>query len=156
MSAPAGGHRIEQRTPLPAGASDWTNTLQTIASRELGEPVTVRWIWSTQLGGQAYRSFGRVIELNHGIALEDLPYVFFHELGHHACGHCNDYDLSAPPDPEQMPAITFLSERQADPEATALLALVEQREHEADVWALCALAEFEAVHGPLLGLLIQN
>ena len=125
-----------------------TTNFETIATHYLGEKVWVDWRASAHWQGLALRmGAGPVIFLNPSAV--DLAFVFWHELGHHVCGHCTiinraDYgDLGAADSDAILANMTPAERAYFEP-------MIDERENEADGWALTHLAAFERRFGPFL------
>ena len=124
--------------------------LETIARHYVREFVTVRFQPAQTWLGMARRtSNGREILINPGAALADLPYIFFHEVGHHVRGHIVIEDARRAADLVDDDQAARLG-RLTPSEASVWTDEIDRRETEADAWANDTLAAFEAQHGPFL------
>lgn len=79
-----------------------------------------------------------------------MGYIFFHEVGHHVCGHLVVMDTKTPEEWADFSSESFCMERMTPSEAGFFRALTDSNEREAESWALATLAAFEAQFGPFL------
>lgn len=140
-------------TDAGALAGDYRDSvcnLEAIARFYVREFVRVHWQPSQHWLGLARRTeHGAEILLNPYAAAADLPFIFFHEVGHHVRGHVvtiNPLSLAEMADDDQAARL----ERMTPPEADTWRAVIATREDEANEWARAHLAAYEARFGPFL------
>lgn len=127
-----------------------TANLEAVARWHAGADVRVTWQPSQHWLGLARRTAGGLqILLNPAAAAADLPYIFFHEVGHLVCGHAAIESMCTPAEMAHDDTAARLA-RLTTPEAVAWGAAIDARETEADSWAWAALGEFQRRFGPFL------
>ena len=127
-----------------------TANLQAIARHYVGGDVWLYWQPSHHWLGLARRTpAGAEILINPYAPAADLPFTFFHEVGHLVNGHVLIESTSTAEELAEDDTAARL-ERLTPPERATIGAVIDAREAEADRWAWAALEAFQGRFGPFL------
>ena len=135
---------------LAGDYADATSNLEAIARHYCGADVRVTWQPASSWLGLARRTAaGAEILINPAAPAAKLGHIFFHELGHLVCGHCELVSTGTPADLAHDETTAHM-ERLTPAERAAIGPMVDAREAAADGWAADALRTFEGRFGTFL------